>query len=79
MSDIRGDGLLIASLLKTDAAHIVKCVNAHDELVAALQQARERLRYDGDLFIDQGCHARAEASFMAMDACDNALAKVLQS
>jgi hypothetical protein len=26
-----------------DAAHIVKCVNAHDELVAALESCRDRI------------------------------------
>lgn len=44
------------------------------ELTAALHIARERLRYDSDLFIDQGNGMRAHATLMALDECDIALA-----
>jgi|WetSurMetagenome_2_1015567.scaffolds.fasta_scaffold195424_4 hypothetical protein len=39
-----------ASEVEADAAHIVKCVNMHDELVNVLQSAYDRI--DGDSYGD---------------------------
>lgn len=32
-----GDGVIVEDVAEADAAHIVKCVNLHDELVKALE------------------------------------------
>jgi hypothetical protein len=54
---------------KANAAHIVRCVNAHDDLVAALQRAQMAML---------GYAHRNNIILAALDATDCALAKATQ-
>jgi hypothetical protein len=58
------------------AAFIVKAVNNHDALVSALKECAIRLRYDGDLFRDQGNEMRRDASWKAQEMAEAVLVLV---
>lgn len=50
-----GEGKTICEFpygLDANSAHIVRCVNAHDDLVAALQMARARIRNLSEAIMD---------------------------
>ena len=63
---------------ETDAAHIVHCVNMHDELVAALALAESAMNYMGAELDEIGATATPEAlkvTAPAFDAVRAALAR----
>lgn len=61
---------------QADVDLIVKAVNNHGALVAALTECAMRCRYDGDLFDDQGNEQRRDASWKAMEMANAVLAVV---
>jgi hypothetical protein len=80
-ADIRHAGEHSAQEAQANAAHIVKCVNAYEDLVAALKMARKRLTDDGRYMPTQTSPEKAYALMevayydMAIEAIDAALAK----
>lgn len=71
------DGWIIAELhgpdAKANAAHIVRCVNSHDELVEALKEARAALHQH---YVDwDGEPEDAVPLQLARSRCDEAIAR----
>ena len=56
-----------AELWPANAAHIIKCVNLHDELIAAIKGAREILRAEARC----GSTAASDASIVLLGALEN--------
>jgi hypothetical protein len=75
-TQVSGNGKIIASIVQpaeANAAHIVRCVNAHDELVAALQLAQkvlDALALDDDCTEGQPEAAHAVRAALAKAAID---------